>query len=119
MIELQASRYVAATAGTVYDLVTDISRMGEWSPENQGGTWSDGASSPMVGARGHRPQPAQGGMNEHRNRDRGRPWSGVRLRHWKGRAAPDELAVHLRVLGPGCEVTETCQSSVRPAQSDD
>ena len=51
MIELQASRYVAATAGTVYDLVTDIGRMGEWSPENQGGTWRDGASSPTVGAR--------------------------------------------------------------------
>ncbi|MEA3218535.1 MAG: hypothetical protein QOJ19_4691 [Acidimicrobiia bacterium] len=51
MIELHASRYVAAQAVAVYDLITDIGRMGEWSPENQGGEWLDGASGPAAGAR--------------------------------------------------------------------
>src|SRR5205814_1005416 len=39
----------------VYELLSDITRMGEWSPECQGGEWLDGASGPAVGAtfRGH------------------------------------------------------------------
>lgn len=35
----------------VWALVTDITRMGEWSPENTGGRWSGGATGPAVGAR--------------------------------------------------------------------
>jgi hypothetical protein len=31
-------------------MVTDLPRMGEWSPENRGGTWSKGATGPAVGA---------------------------------------------------------------------
>ena len=36
-------------------MVTDLSRMGEWSPENQGGEWVKGAQGPSVGAefKGH------------------------------------------------------------------
>ena len=41
MIELRAGRHVAADPATVYDLITDIRRMGEWSPENEGGQWCD------------------------------------------------------------------------------
>ncbi len=31
-------------------MVSDLPRMGEWSPENCGGTWGKGASGPTVGA---------------------------------------------------------------------
>ena len=36
---------------TLYEMVADITRMGEWSPENTGGQWLDGASGPRVHAR--------------------------------------------------------------------
>ncbi len=35
---------IAATADEVYDTVSDLTRMGEWSPENRGGRWLDGGS---------------------------------------------------------------------------
>lgn len=40
---------VAASPHTVWALVTDLTRMGEFSPENVGGYWVDGAG-PAVGA---------------------------------------------------------------------
>lgn len=44
-------REVAASPEKVWALVTDLPRMGEWSPENQGGEWLDGATCAVVGAR--------------------------------------------------------------------
>jgi len=41
---------IQATADEVYDLVADLPRMGEWSPECQKVEWTDGATSPKVGA---------------------------------------------------------------------
>jgi Polyketide cyclase / dehydrase and lipid transport len=41
---------IAAPAGVVWGLVSDLPRMGEWSPENAGGKWSKGASGPAIGA---------------------------------------------------------------------
>jgi hypothetical protein len=35
---------IDADPEVVYDLVSDLSRMGEWSPENRGGEWTDGGS---------------------------------------------------------------------------
>ena len=35
---------IAATAEAVYALVSDLPRMGEWSPENKGGQWLDAGS---------------------------------------------------------------------------
>jgi len=35
---------IDATAEEVYDTVSDLTRMGEWSPENRGGQWLDGGS---------------------------------------------------------------------------
>lgn len=40
----EASIDIDASSEAVYDLVSDISRMGEWSPEAVGGTWADGAT---------------------------------------------------------------------------
>ncbi len=40
----EASVEIAASPEAVYALVSDLPRMGEWSPENQGGTWLDGGT---------------------------------------------------------------------------
>ncbi|SDP76255.1 Polyketide cyclase / dehydrase and lipid transport [Actinopolyspora xinjiangensis] len=40
--ELHAAVHVHADPHTVYDTVSDITRMGEWSPENTGGEWLTG-----------------------------------------------------------------------------
>ena len=47
---VSVSAKVNAPAEKVWAMVTDLPRMGEWSPENQGGTWAKGATGPAVGA---------------------------------------------------------------------
>lgn len=47
----EASTTIEAAPERVWALVTDIERMGEWSPENTGGRWTKGATGPAVGAR--------------------------------------------------------------------
>ena len=42
---------VAAAPETVWDLVADVTRMGEWSPECYRCTWLDGGTGPREGAR--------------------------------------------------------------------
>jgi hypothetical protein len=44
------SREIAAPADTVWALVADLPRMGNFSPENTGGSWDNGATGPAVGA---------------------------------------------------------------------
>jgi hypothetical protein len=46
-----ASIDIAAPPEKVYDLISDVTRMGEWSPETRSATWLDGANGPAVGAR--------------------------------------------------------------------
>ena len=41
---------INAPVEKVWTMVTDLPRMGEWSPENQNGEWADGATAPAVGA---------------------------------------------------------------------
>jgi len=41
---------IDATAEAVYDAISDLTRMGEWSPDNRGGRWLDGGSG-VVGDR--------------------------------------------------------------------
>ena len=50
-VNLTVSRVIDAPADTIYDLVSDIARMGEWSPECTGGEWLGDATGPTVGAR--------------------------------------------------------------------
>ncbi len=45
------SLQVEATPEQVWALLTDITRAGEWSHENTGGEWLDGATGPVPGAR--------------------------------------------------------------------
>jgi uncharacterized protein YndB with AHSA1/START domain len=47
----EASVHVNASPEKVYDLVSDVRRMGEWSPECRHCEWLDGATGPAVGAR--------------------------------------------------------------------
>jgi uncharacterized protein YndB with AHSA1/START domain len=42
---------VAAPAEVVYDLVAEMTRMGEWSPETAQDEWIDRSTGPAVGAR--------------------------------------------------------------------
>lgn len=44
------SREINISPETVFAMVSDLTRMGEWSPENQGGQWVKGASGAAVGA---------------------------------------------------------------------
>jgi uncharacterized protein YndB with AHSA1/START domain len=50
-LQVTVSRVIEAPAETVYDLVSDVTRMGDYSPENTGAVWLDGATGPVVGAR--------------------------------------------------------------------
>lgn len=46
-----AREHIEAPQEVLYDLVTDVTRMGEWSPECVEGEWLDGATGPVAGAR--------------------------------------------------------------------
>ena len=41
---------IEADAGLLYDLVSDLPRIGEWSPECERVEWQGGATGPVVGA---------------------------------------------------------------------
>jgi hypothetical protein len=47
----EAHVHVNASPEVVYGVVTDVTRMGEWSPETFKCEWLDGATGPEVGAR--------------------------------------------------------------------
>ncbi len=49
--QASASTRIAAPPEVVYALVTDLTRMGEWSPEATGGGWVGGATGPAEGAK--------------------------------------------------------------------
>jgi len=48
---VSVSTDIAADPKVVYDLISVLARMGEWSPENTGGKWKGGATGPAVGAK--------------------------------------------------------------------
>jgi Polyketide cyclase / dehydrase and lipid transport len=45
LFELRARIHVSATPDEIYDVVSDLPRSGEWSPECQGGEWISGEAS--------------------------------------------------------------------------
>jgi uncharacterized protein YndB with AHSA1/START domain len=45
-----ASRDIDASPEAVWDLVADVTRMGEWSLENVGGSWAKDSPGPALGA---------------------------------------------------------------------
>jgi uncharacterized protein YndB with AHSA1/START domain len=48
---VSVSRAIDAPAEQVWALISDLPRMGDWSPENTGGAWVKGATGPALGAR--------------------------------------------------------------------
>ena len=48
--DVQVSREIAASPAAVFAALTDITRMGEWSPETVSAEWNDGATHADVGA---------------------------------------------------------------------
>ena len=49
--QVEVTKVIAAPPEQLYALVSDLPRMGEWSPENTGGKWVKGAAGPAVGAK--------------------------------------------------------------------
>ncbi|MEX2255943.1 MAG: SRPBCC family protein [Acidimicrobiia bacterium] len=99
---------IEASPEVVYDLVSDLPRMGELSPENTGGKWLGGATGPTVGAR-----------FKGTNRNGIRRWSTVctvvdatpgEVFSFDVKAGPWTVArwtYRITPSGAGCDVTET------------
>ena len=51
MNEVIVEQDIDAPAEKVWAMVSDVTRMGEWSPEATGAEWQGGASGPAVGAK--------------------------------------------------------------------
>ena len=49
--EVSVAQEIAAPAEQVWAMVADVTRMGEWSPENEGAEWLHGATGPESGAK--------------------------------------------------------------------
>jgi uncharacterized protein YndB with AHSA1/START domain len=106
--QVSVAREIAAPAERVWAMVSDVTRMGEWSPENEGGTWLGDATGPKPGARFR-------GANRHGNKkwntvatvvdaEPGRQFSfrvaatGLKVAEWRYTFEP---------TATGCRVTET------------
>jgi uncharacterized protein YndB with AHSA1/START domain len=48
---VSVTREIDAPAERVWAMVSDVTRMGEWSPETEAGTWLKGATGPDTGAK--------------------------------------------------------------------
>lgn len=101
-------RRVAASPATVYALVSDVTRMGEWSPETTSCRWLGGASRAAVGARFR-------GTNRSGRRQwsttctvvQADPATGFGFEVKAGPVAIARWTYDLRRDGDGCVVTET------------
>ncbi len=105
---VSVTTHVEASPQVVYDLVSDLPRMGEWSPENTGGRWLGDATGPAPGVR-----------FRGTNKDGVRRWSTTAtiLEATPGSAFVFDVAVgpwkvarwayHLSPSGDGCDLTET------------
>ena len=51
MTTVSVSRPVSAAPQVVWELISDVTRMGEWSPETTGARWTGGATGPATGAK--------------------------------------------------------------------
>jgi len=105
---VSVSRDIAASADDLWSMVADVTRMGEWSPENEGGDWLDPATATQPGAK-----------FRGRNRRGKRSWKTVatvlasdpgRVFSFRVTAGPVKVADWTYTLEPtaaGCRVTET------------
>jgi len=106
--EVRVTEEIDAPADRVWEMVADVTRMGQWSPENEGATWLGGATGPAPGARfrgrnrnGRRTWQTTGTVVE---ADPGRLFSfrvtamGLKSSEWRYRFEP---------ISGGCRVTES------------
>ncbi len=49
--DIEVSRNINASPSAVFAALTDIARMGEWSPENHRNEWNDGFDQAAIGAK--------------------------------------------------------------------
>lgn len=49
--DVEVSRDIAAPPEVVFAAISDITRMGEWSPETYAAEWNEGFTGPELGAR--------------------------------------------------------------------
>ena len=49
--DISVDAVIDAPAEDLFEMVSDLTRMAEWSPENTGARWKGGAVGPAVGAR--------------------------------------------------------------------
>jgi uncharacterized protein YndB with AHSA1/START domain len=83
---VSVTQEISAPAELIWALVTDLPRMGEWSPENLGGEWVKGATGAAVGAR-----------FKGRNKNGSKAWStSVKVNEVE---APKKLSFALMALG--------------------
>ncbi len=109
---VSASTDIYSDPKVVYDLISDLPRMGEWSPENCGGKWRGGATGAEVGAK-----------FKGKNKIGKRSWStDVTITE---ATAPEKFAFQVTALGmpisvwsyeitpiaSGCTVTETFEDT--------
>ncbi|MFN8024395.1 MAG: SRPBCC family protein [Acidimicrobiales bacterium] len=105
---VSVSRDIAASPEVLWAMVTDVTRTGEWSPENQGGAWLGTATAAVPGAR-----------FKARNRNGSKSWSTVsrvldatpgRRFAFRVMAGPIKVADWSYTFEPtadGCRVTES------------
>lgn len=105
---VSVTTHINASPAVVYDLVSDLPRMGELSPENTGGKWLGSATGPAVGAR-----------FKGTNRNGARRWSTTctvteatpgKTFAFDVKAGPFAVArwtYRITPSGAGCDVTET------------
>ena len=51
MTDVEVERTIAAAPEKLWALVSDVTRMGEWSPETVGCEWVGDPKEPVIGAR--------------------------------------------------------------------
>lgn len=110
--------HMAAPPGRVWALVSDVTRIGEFSPETFEAEWLDGATAPTVGARfrGHVRRNGRGPVYwtrcEVTDCDPGRTF-GFSVAGPRGRTV-NTWRYRLEPSGDGTEVTESFELANRP-----
>lgn len=115
---VSSSTTIEARPEVVYALVTDLTRMGEWSPENTGGSWLGGVTRAAEGARFK-------GTNQYGDKK----WtttvqvteatepSHFAFRNKVGPKTVSEWSYRITPTDGGCEVTETWVEGAGPILS--
>jgi len=106
--EVKVTQSIGAPAERVWAMVSDVERMSEWSPENEGAKWLSGATGPEKGAK-----------FEGTNRNGKKKWKTIgriiesepgRLFAFRVTAAGFKVAewrYELEATETGCDLTET------------